>query len=38
MVEERTGELLNANTQLNRLGITDPLMGVYNRRFLRKLV
>jgi diguanylate cyclase (GGDEF)-like protein len=36
MVEERTRELLNANTQLNRLAITDPLTGVYNRRFFEE--
>jgi diguanylate cyclase (GGDEF)-like protein len=36
MVEERTHELLNVNTQLNRLAITDPLTGVYNQSFFKE--
>ncbi|WP_084407313.1 sensor domain-containing diguanylate cyclase [Aestuariibacter salexigens] len=33
IVEERTRELLEANRQLKRLAIEDPLTGAFNRRY-----
>jgi diguanylate cyclase (GGDEF)-like protein len=36
MVQNRTIELLDANTKLNLLATTDPLTGVYNRRFFEE--
>jgi diguanylate cyclase (GGDEF)-like protein len=37
MVCERTKELSNANKKLKRLATTDPLTGIYNRRFLEDI-
>lgn len=38
LVAERTRELAEANGRLEALSITDELTGIYNRRFLQKLL
>ena len=37
-VEERTAELAKANKQLEKLSITDELTGLYNRRYLMRML